>query len=114
MVKLAQHDMGGYQMRLAPAAPAFAALLLLAGGAAAQAPRTTAPTATAAPANQRDPEAISALEQMGAHLRSLMTFGVSGDITSEEVLETGQPIQYTGAIDLIAQRPGHLRVNLDS
>ena len=52
-------------MRLATAAPAFAALLLFAGGAVAQAPRTTAPTATAAPANQRDPEAIAALERDG-------------------------------------------------
>jgi len=89
-------------MRLATAAPAFAALLLFAGGAAAQAPRTTAPVPTAAPAEQRDPEAIAALERMGDHLRSIMTFGVTGDITTEEVLDTGQTIQYTGAIDLIA------------
>ena len=101
-------------MRLATAAPAFAALLLFAGGAAAQAPRTTAPVPTAAPAEQRDPEAIAALERMGDHLRSIMTFGVTGDITTEEVLDTGQTIQYTGAIDLIAQRPGRLRANLDS
>lgn len=102
-------------MRLAPAAPAFAALLLFAGGeAAAQVPRTTAPTAATAPANQRDPEAIAALDRMGAHLRSIMTFGVRGDITTEEVLETGQTIQYTGAIDLIAQRPGRLRADLNS
>ena len=84
------------------------------GTAAAQVPRTTAPAHAAAPAEQRDPEAISALERMGAHLRTIMTFGVTGDITSEEVLETGQTIQYTGAIDLIAQRPGHLRANFDS
>jgi hypothetical protein len=101
-------------MRLVPTAPALAALLVLAGPAAGQAVRTTAPAPVEAPANQRDPEAIAALDRMGAHLRSIMTFGVSSDITSEEVLETGQTIQYTGAIDLIAQRPGRLRANLDS
>lgn len=72
------------------------------------------PRATANNAPIRDPEAIAALERMGAYLRSQMTFSVSGDITTEDVLETGQSLLYTGAIDLVAQRPGHLRVNLDS
>jgi hypothetical protein len=101
-------------MRLVPTAPAFAALLVMAGQAAAQPPGTNPPAHAPAPAVQRDPEAIAALERMGDYLRSVMTFGISADVTSEEVLETGQTIQYTGAIDLIARRPAHLRVNVDS
>ena len=102
-------------MRLVPTA-SILAIALAATTAAAQIPANratpTPPVVPAAP--ERDPEAIAALERLGAHLRSVMTFGVSGDINTEEGLDTGQSIQYTGAIDLIAQRPGHLRANLDS
>jgi hypothetical protein len=101
-------------MRLVPTAPAFVALLIMTGQTAAQPPGTSPPAQAAAPAVQRDPEAIAALDRMGDHLRSIMTFGILADYTSEEVLDTGQTIQYTGAIDLVAQRPGHLRANLDS
>jgi hypothetical protein len=101
-------------MRLVPIAPAFVALLVMAGQATGQPPNTGPSARAAAPAEQRDPEAIAALERMGGYLRSVMTFGINADITSEEVLETGQTIQYTGAIDLVAQRPGHLRANFDS
>jgi hypothetical protein len=51
---------------------------------------------------------------MGAYLRTLTTFGAAADVTSEEVLPTGQKVQYTGAIDMIATRPNRLRLNLDS
>ena len=87
-------------------APAFPQALPGQGAQPPAAATTTAPV--------RDPEAMAALDRMGAYLRTLMTFGVSGDITTEDVLDTGQTIAYTGAIDLIAQRPGHLRANLDS
>lgn len=105
-------------MRLVPTVSAAAILLCIAGGATAQ----TSTTASASPPAagqagmpvQRDPEAIAALERMGAYLRTLTTFAISSDITTEEVLDTGQSIQYTGAIDLIAQRPNRLRANLDS
>ena len=103
-------------MRLVSVA-SILAVAFIGSAAAAQAlpgQRTQPTTAAPATAPVRDPEAIAALERMGAHLRSIMTFGVSGDITTEEVLETGQSVAYTGAIDLIAQRPGHLRANLDS
>lgn len=105
-------------MRFIPTA-SILVIALTAAGAAAQIP-SGPPTATPAPgastpaAPVRDPEAIAALERMGAYLRTLTTFAVGGDISTEEVLETGQTLQYEGSIDLIAQRPGHLRANLDS
>lgn len=102
-------------MRLIPTASCIV-LALTASSAVAQ--LSTAPPAAAPPsvptAPVRDPEAIAALERMGAYLRTLTTFGVSGNITTEDVLDTGQSLMYTGSIDLIAQRPGHLRVNMDS
>ena len=104
-------------MRLVSIASVLA-LLFVGGTASAQAlpgQRAQSPAPSATPATPvRDPEAIAALERMGAYLRTVMTFGVSGDITTEEVLDTGQSIQYTGAIDIIAQRPGLMRANLDS
>jgi hypothetical protein len=110
-------------MRLIPTASFLAlalALALTATSAAAQLPAgpPAAPPAAQPPAVPnapvRDPEAIAALERMGAYLRTLMTFGVSGNITTEDVLDTGQSLMYTGSIDLIARRPGQLRVNMDS
>ena len=104
-------------MRLVSIASVLA-LLFVGGAASAQSlpgQRTqpaAQPSTPAAPV--RDPEAIAALERMGAYLRTLQTFGVGGDIESEEVLDTGQTIQHTGTIDLIAQRPNRLRANLDS
>lgn len=100
-------------MRLVSTA-SLLALIIAGAPAAAQDPPAPPASAPAAPASERDPEAIAALERMGAHLRTLTTFGVAGDITSEEVLQTGQSITYTGAIDLVAQRPNRLRANMDS
>ena len=101
-------------MRLVPTATALAGLLFLAGQGLAQPPATSSQAQAGAPVAQRDPEAIAALDRMGEYLRTVMTFAINADYTTEEVLETGQKIRYTGAIDLVAQRPGHLRANLDS
>src|SRR5688572_24040247 len=101
------------RMRLVSTA-SLLALIIAGAPAAAQDPPAPPASAPAALASERDPEAIAALERMGAHLRTLTTFGVAGDITSEEVLQTGQSITYTGAIDLVAQRPNRLRANMDS
>jgi hypothetical protein len=103
--------------------PVLGLALLMSSAAMAQtpapaAPQPAAPTAQAAPAATPhptlEPEAVAALERMGAYLRTLTTFGGQADVTSEEVLPSGQKIQYTGAIDLVASRPNRLRLNLDS
>lgn len=104
-------------MRLVSTASILAIALSVAA-ANAQAQGIAGAQATSNPpastAEVRDPEAIAALERMGAYLRTLMTFGVSGNITTEDVLDTGQSLLYTGSIDIIARRPGQLRVNMDS
>jgi len=98
--------------RLVSTASVFGLALLLGSAAMTQTSPALAQAATSHPT--LEPEAVAALERMGAYLRTLTTFGGEADVTSEEVLPSGQKIQYTGAIDLIASRPNRLRLNLDS
>src|SRR5690349_4356277 len=92
-------------------------MLLMAGAAVAQPPaapaaRPDSPDSSrmgTATGSEREPEAIAALEKMGAFLRTLTTFAVEGVGTSEEALTTGQKIHYPGTIDLLATRPNRLR-----
>lgn len=62
-----------------------------------------------------DPEAIAALDKMGAFLRSLERFEVHADTTIDEVLEdSGQKIQLARNITYRVQRPDRLFVDLAS
>lgn len=67
-----------------------------------------------APQSNVDPEAVAALDRMGAALRRLTNVSLRADVTTEEVLTTGQKLQYGGAVDIMAQRPNRLRMNLIS
>ena len=97
-------------------------MILLFNGAAAGGQATAPGTAPlAAPAVQgptdpavREPEAIAALERMGAFLRTLTTFEVTGEGSTEEELENGQTIQYPGTVELLVTRPNRLRGHLYS
>lgn len=93
---------------------AFLAATSFTGVAAQTAPTASgaAPDATAdAPPPAREPEAIAALERMGASLRKLTNFSVTAEATTEEVLTTGQKLQYGGTIDLRARVPDRLRLD---
>jgi hypothetical protein len=80
-------------------------------GGAAQAPAPVQGPTTAA---ERDPEAIAALERMGAFLRTLTTFEVVGEGSTEEELTNGQTIQYPGTVEMLVTRPNRLRGHLYS
>ena len=58
------------------------------------------PAAAQEPATQRDPESVAALERMGAALRAMDSFAMHADVTREDVLSTGQKIQYSGTLDI--------------
>ncbi|WNH52334.1 DUF2092 domain-containing protein [Stenotrophomonas oahuensis] len=96
-----------------------ATCLLLAGlgtlGLPAQAatPKATA-TATSAPASERDPDALAALEGMGAALRALNQFSLTSDASTEVVLEDGQKIELDGKVSYRVKRPNQVFVALDS
>ncbi len=96
-----------------------ATCLLLVGlgtlGLPAQAaPPQATTTATAAPRAERDPEALAALERMGAALRALKQFSLTSDASTEIVLEDGQKIELDGRVSYRVKTPNQVFVELDS
>jgi hypothetical protein len=63
-------------------------------------------------APQNDPAAMAALDRMGAALRKHMEVNVRTDFTAEDVLMSGQKLQYGGTIEMVARRPDKLRISL--
>jgi hypothetical protein len=59
-----------------------------------------------------DPEAMDALKKMGVYLRTLKSFQVNADITTDDVLEDGQTIQFSSKVNLVAERPNRMRVEV--
>lgn len=60
----------------------------------------------------KDPAAMAALDRMGAALAKKMEVNVHADITAEDVLTSGQKLQYGGTIDTFARRPNMLRMSI--
>jgi hypothetical protein len=92
------------------------ALLLLAVGpgttAAQNAPAPSAPNPPAPVASSRvDPAALAALERMGAALRSKNLFTMKADVTKEDVLGSGEKLQFGGALEISARRPDRFRIS---
>jgi hypothetical protein len=61
-----------------------------------------------------DPDAVAALEKMGAYLRTLAAFQVRAVVTSENVLLDGQKVQLGNVADLVARKPDGLRLDVTS
>jgi hypothetical protein len=59
------------------------------------------------------PEAMKALDQMGAYPRTLKDFQVQAEITSEDVLADGQKLQYANTTTVLAQLPTKMRVSIE-
>ena len=59
-----------------------------------------------------DSAAVNALKDMGSYLRTLSTFQVHADITTEDVLLDGQKITTANVADLVARRPDRLRLEV--
>lgn len=90
-------------IRLAAAVAGAAALLVWAG---------IGPAVAQSPPGERDAKAIEALTSMGKYLRSLKTFTVSADTTTDEVLENGQKVQFGGTVRYQVQAPDRLRAEV--
>jgi hypothetical protein len=92
-------------------------IALLAGSAASVAepaqPKPQ-PTAKAQKPPAIDPQAISALDKMGAFLRRQQSFSVRTSTQTDYVLEDGQKVTRSARGDLIVRRPDHLRVEMVS
>jgi hypothetical protein len=87
----------------------FCGLVVLSLAWSLTAQSTPAQTSTSA---YIDPEAMAALDKMGAYLRTLKAFQVKAVTTTDDVLDDGQKIQSDGVIDMLAVRPSQLRVEV--
>lgn len=70
--------------------------------------------ANGASADELEPKALSALEQMGGYLRSLQQFRIEADSRTDQVLENGQVIEFRHHTRLLAKRPDKLQVTVES
>ena len=104
---------------------ALAAVLLAFPGApaAAQQPakapaqqpaKAAAQPPAVAPAPDIDPDAVAALDRMGAYLRTVKTFRVKAVTTRDRVLENGQLVQADSKVDILARFPDRLRLDTES
>ena len=86
------------------------AILLVAALSGAEEPKQPAATqpkaAPTAPAI--DPEAVAAVERMGAYLKTLPAYSVRAETATDEVLLAGPKVQYGGAIDATYRAPDGL------
>jgi hypothetical protein len=60
----------------------------------------------------RDPAALAALNRMSAALQKMMNVNVRADVTAEDVLTSGQKLQYGGTMEIVARRPNMMRASL--
>lgn len=67
-------------------------------------------TPGAAPATKPDADALAALDKMGEALRALSGFTITADVTTEQVLDSGQKLQYGGDVKIEVQRPGAFKI----
>lgn len=90
-------------------------LFLSAAGPNVAAKSKSAPSAAAASKDETvDPDAMAALDKMGAELRSHQTFALKADTTNEDVLGDGQKLQYQGTVDMQARRPDRFKIEVNS
>ncbi len=78
------------------------------------APSTAYAQAGPTAAGEIEPETMATLDKMGASLRKLQSFEVLADATNEQVLTTGQKIQFGGTVDIKVRRPNGMRIDVVS
>jgi hypothetical protein len=61
-----------------------------------------------------DADALAALDKMGAELRTHSNIDVKSDFLTEDVLGSGQKLQYSGTVETTARRPNGFRISLVS
>jgi hypothetical protein len=59
-----------------------------------------------------DPDAIAALQKMGAFLREQQKFSVRASVTTDDLLASGQKVQFGGTIELMVRRPDRMRADV--
>ncbi|HEY7097331.1 MAG TPA: DUF2092 domain-containing protein [Terriglobales bacterium] len=74
----------------------------------------TGPQSNSQASSNIDPDAMKALNKMGAYLRTLKAFQVDSEVTNDDVLDDGQIITDTKTNTLLAVSPNFLRAELKS
>jgi hypothetical protein len=93
----------------------MACVLVPIGPALAQTPASQpAPVAAETTAPVVNAEALARLNAMGAYLRSLKTFTVTADVTSDLVLDSGQKVETAQTVEMSARMPDKLYVDASS
>src|SRR5690349_15153999 len=105
------------RVRLCQMQALIGAGIFLAGCSTTPADGSAAAGASAKPAQaqaapERDPAVFDRLQQMGAYLRSLKSFQVLSQTTIDEVLASGQKVQFGGTIGYRYVAPDKLRAFL--
>ncbi|WP_225207217.1 DUF2092 domain-containing protein [Novosphingobium huizhouense] len=70
----------------------------------------TPASAQSEPASSIEPEAMAAMDRMSAALRAIPAFSFDADVTTEQVLETGQKLQFGGTLQIAARKPNGFRI----
>jgi len=73
-----------------------------------------APAGAQTPAPAKNSAAMAALDGMAAYLRTLKTYQVQAATTTDEVLDDGQTVQYTGTTNIVVQMPNRLFADVSS
>lgn len=93
-------------------------LIVLSAGvhAAVQRPSTASPVsaATATAPTERDPQALAALDRMGAALRALPHFSLTSQASTEVVLDDGQKVELDGVVTYKVKSPDKLFLEMRS
>lgn len=95
-----------------PHALAIAAFLGCSGVAVAE--EQAAPAAAELNDTEERMIALAALNSMGSYLRSLESFRVKAVTSTDEVLTSGQKIQFDKSVELQAKKPAGLRADVTS
>lgn len=69
---------------------------------------------TAVWADELEPRAVTALEQMGGYLRSLQQFRIDAHSHTDQVLDNGQTVEFSHRTRLVAMQPDKLQVSVES
>jgi hypothetical protein len=85
--------------------------LLAAAPAQAQAPARTQ-QAQQTSKQAIDPQAVAALERMGSYLRAQSSIKLDAEMTTDDLLPSGQKVQYGGTAQLKVRRPDRLRADV--
>lgn len=88
------------------------ALLIAVMGITLAGPVETGALAKAQQSPAIEPDAMEALNKMGVYLRTLRSFEVVADITTDDVLDDGETIQSSKKVDLVAVQPNRFRAEI--